>query len=59
MERIEVNVQTGETKVIPLTAEEIAEAQAKYAEWAVGEETRKQEQIAQLEAQLASLKGAA
>jgi len=33
MERIEVNVETGETKSIPLTAVEIAEAQAQQAKW--------------------------
>jgi hypothetical protein len=56
MERIEVNLETGEVKVIPLTPEEIAEAQARYAEWMAGEEVRKADQIAQLEAQLAALK---
>lgn len=58
MERIEVNLQTGETKVIPLTPQEIAEAEARHAEWLAGEETRKAEQIAALEAQLAALKEA-
>jgi hypothetical protein len=33
MERIEVNVETGEAKSIPLTAVEIAEAQAQQAKW--------------------------
>jgi len=33
MNRIEINVITGEQKVIELTAEEIAQAQAQYAEW--------------------------
>jgi hypothetical protein len=56
MERIEVNLETGEVKVIPLTPEEIAEAQARQAEWMAGEEARKADQIAQLEAQLAALK---
>jgi hypothetical protein len=58
MQRIEVNLETGEVKVIPLTPEEIAEAQARQAEWMAGEEARKADQIAQLEAQLAALKEA-
>lgn len=58
MERIEVNLETGEIKTIPLTLEEIAEAQARQAEWLAGEEARKAEQIAQLEAQLLALKEA-
>ena len=32
MHRIEVNVQTGEEKIIPLTEEEIAEIQAREPE---------------------------
>ena len=56
MERIEVNLETGETKIIPLTQAEIAEAQARHAEWLAGEEARKAEQIAALEEQLAALK---
>ena len=56
MERIEVNVQTGEQKVVELTAEEIAQAQAQYAEWLATQPT-KEEQIAQLQAQIDALKG--
>jgi multidrug efflux pump subunit AcrA (membrane-fusion protein) len=33
MNRIEINVITGENKVIELTAEEVAQAQAQYAQW--------------------------
>jgi len=33
MNKIEIDVITGEQKVIELTAEEIAQAQAQYAEW--------------------------
>lgn len=55
--RIEVNLATGETTEVALTPQEIAQAEAQYAEWLVGEEQRKQEQIAQLEQQLAVLKG--
>jgi hypothetical protein len=32
MERIEINVINGESKVVELTAEEVAQAQANYAE---------------------------
>jgi len=56
MERIEVNVQTGEQKVVELTAEEIAQAQAQYAEWLANQPT-KENQIAQLQAQIDALKG--
>ena len=53
-----VNVQTGEIKEVALTPEELAQAEAQYAEWMAGEEQRKQDTIASLEAQLAALKGA-
>lgn len=33
MQRIEVNVQTGETTQVDLTAEEVTQAQANYAAW--------------------------
>ena len=33
MQRIEVNVETGEQKIIDLTPEEIAAAQAQYQAW--------------------------
>ena len=57
--RLEVNVQTGEVKEVSLSAQEIAQAEAQYTEWMAGEEQRKQEQITQLEQQLAVLKGTA
>jgi chromosome segregation ATPase len=56
MERIEVNVQTGEQKVVQLTAEEIAQAQAQYAEWLANQPT-KEDRIAELQAQIDALKG--
>ena len=56
MERIEVNVITGEQKVVQLTAEEIAQAQANYAEWLANQPT-KEEQIAKLQEQIDVLKG--
>jgi hypothetical protein len=56
MERIEVNVQTGEQKTVQLTAEEIAQAEAQYAEWLANQPT-KENQIAQLQAQIDALKG--
>lgn len=55
MNRIEVNVLTGERKVIELTAEEITEAQARYQEWLASQPT-KEEQIAKLQAQIDALK---
>jgi hypothetical protein len=56
MNRIESNVITGERKVVELTAEEIAQAQAQYAEWLAAQPT-KEEQIAQLQAQIDALQG--
>jgi cell division protein FtsB len=58
MNRIEINVITGEQKVIELTAEEIAQAQAQYAEWLANQPT-KEEQIAKLQEQIDALKGVA
>jgi hypothetical protein len=55
MNRIEVNVQIGEQKVIELTPEEIAQAQVQYQEWLASQPT-KEEQIAQLQAQIDQLK---
>lgn len=55
MNRIEINVITGERKVIELTAEEVAQAQLQYQEWLAAQPT-KEEQIAKLEEQLTALK---
>lgn len=55
MERIEVNVETGEVKTVQLTAQEIAGAQARYEEWMLDEEQRKRERIDMLKAELAQL----
>lgn len=56
MDRIEIDVITGERKVIQLTPEEIAQAQAQYAEWLASQPT-KEEQIAKLQEQIDVLKG--
>jgi hypothetical protein len=56
MHKIEMNVITGERKVIELTAEEVAQAQIQYAEWLANQPT-KEEQIAKLQAQIDALKG--
>jgi hypothetical protein len=56
MERIEINVQTGEQQTVQLTADEIFQAQAQYAEWLANQPT-KENQIAQLQAQIDALKG--
>ena len=58
MDRIETNVITGDTQVIELTAQEVAQAQAQYAEWLAAQPT-KEEQIAQLQAQIDAIKGTA
>ena len=57
MNRIEIDVITSERKVIELTAEEIAQAQANYAEWLATQPT-KEEQIAKLQEQIDALQGA-
>jgi cell division protein FtsB len=54
MNRIEIDVITGERKVVELTAEEIAQAQAQYAEWLAAQPT-KEEQIAKLQEQIDAL----
>ena len=63
MNRIEIDVITGNRQVVELTAEEVAQAQAQYAQWEADEAKRKAElpkvladQIAQLQAQLDALK---
>jgi hypothetical protein len=63
MNRIQIDVITGEREVLELNAEEIAQAQAMYAQWEVDEAKRKAElpaqiakQIADLQAQLDKLK---
>ena len=55
MNRIEINVITGERKVVELTAEEIAQAQAQEQAWLASQPT-KEEQIASLQAQIDALK---
>ena len=56
MNRIEIDVITGTRQVIELTAEEVAQAQAQYAEWLASQPT-KEEQIAKLQEQIDALKG--
>jgi hypothetical protein len=63
MNRIEIDVITGEREVLELNAEEVAQAQAQYAQWQAEEAKRKAElpaviakQIADLQAQLNELK---
>ena len=58
MNRIEIDVITGEQKVIELSAEEVAQAQAQYAEWLANQPT-KEEQIAKLQEQIDAIKGVA
>jgi cell division protein FtsB len=54
MDRIEIDVITGERKVVELTAEEVAQAEAQYAEWLAAQPT-KEEQIAKLQEQIDAL----
>jgi cell division protein FtsB len=54
MDRIEIDVITGERKVVELTAEEVTQAQAQYAEWLASQPT-KEEQIAKLQEQIDAL----
>jgi cell division protein FtsB len=55
MNRLEIDVMTGERKVVELTAEEVAQAQAQYAEWLAAQPTKEQ-QIAKLQEQIDALK---
>jgi hypothetical protein len=55
MNRIEIDVITGEQRTFELTAEEIAQAQVQYAEWLANQPT-KEEQIVKLQAQIDALK---
>ena len=55
MDRIEIDVITGERQVVELTAAEVAQAQAQYAEWLAAQPT-KEEQIAKLQVQIDALK---
>jgi hypothetical protein len=54
MDRIEMNVITGEQEVIELTAQEVAQAQIQYQEWLASQPT-KEKQIAKLQAQINAL----
>lgn len=60
MERIEVNVTTGQILTIQLTADEVAMAQAQYAAWEAQQNSVPtatiQDQIAALTAELEALK---
>ena len=56
MNRIEIDVITGLQKTVELTAEEVAQAQAQYAEWLASQPT-KEEQIAKLQEQIDAIKG--
>ena len=61
MNRIEINVLTGERQVIELNAQEVAQAQAMYAQWEADEAKAElpniiAKQITTLQAQLDELK---
>ncbi len=58
MDRIEIDVITGNREVVELTAEEIAQVQAQYTEWLANQPT-KEEQIAKLQEQIDAIKGVA
>jgi hypothetical protein len=55
MNRIEIDVITGERTVVELTAEEIAQAEVRYKEWLAAQPT-KEELIAKLQEQIDALK---
>jgi hypothetical protein len=55
MNRIEIDVITGDRQEIELTAEEVAQAQARYQEWLAAQPTKEQ-QIAELQKQIDALK---
>ena len=61
MERIVVDLAAGTTTIVPLTEEEIAQAQAQHAAWEAAEAQRAatpslEQTIAQLQAEVAALK---
>jgi len=63
MNRIQIDVITGEREVVELNAEEVAQAQAQYAQWEADEAKRKAElpkvladQIIAIQAQIDALK---
>lgn len=63
MERIVVDVSAGTTTIVPLTPEEITQAQAQHAAWEAAEAQRVatpslEQVVAQLQAEVAALKGA-
>lgn len=55
MNRIQIDVITGEREVLELNAEEVAQAQAMYAQWEADEAKRKAELPAQIAKQIADL----
>jgi hypothetical protein len=55
MNRLEIDVITGNQKTVELTTAEVAQAQANYAEWLAAQPT-KEEQIAKLQEQIDALK---
>jgi hypothetical protein len=55
MQRIEINVQTGEQSIVDLSPSEIAEAKARYDAWLLEEEARKAELPTQLQNQINAL----
>ena len=56
MQKIVTDVQTGEQKIIDMTAEEIAAIQVQHQEWLAAQPT-KEEQIAVLQTQIDLIKG--
>ena len=55
MNRIQIDVITGERTVVELTAEEVAQVQAQYDQWQADEAKRKAELPAQIAKQIADL----
>lgn len=55
MNRIQIDVITGEREVVELNAEEVAQAQAMYAQWELDEAKRKTELPAQIAKQISDL----
>lgn len=53
MERLEINIETGESKIVQLTSEEVAIAQTQYAAWQ--EEQNKQNTSVDLQARILAL----
>jgi hypothetical protein len=55
MKRIEINVLTGEQKIVELTAEEVAQAETQYAQWQAEQNQIQAEEQVKIQAKQSAL----